>query len=123
MTFLLQVYTAPKIHETFTAKAPPPLYLTHPVPLRPLISLRFCPFQDILTVGHSGGLSSILVPGAGEPNFDSSEADPFENKKARREREVRGLLEKVCDCYPQIFLNIFLILFRSPFLFVRYNQT
>ena len=71
------------------------MYLTHPVPHRPLVSLRFCPFQDILTIGHQGGLSSILVPGSGEPNFDSSEADPFENKKARREREVRGLLEKI----------------------------
>lgn len=57
--------------------------------------MRFCPFQDILTIGHSAGLSSILVPGSGEPNFDSSEADPFENKKARREREVKGLLDKV----------------------------
>lgn len=74
---------------------PPPLYITHPIPHRPLISLRFCPFQDILTIGHSAGLSSILVPGSGEPNFDSAEADPFETKKARREREVKGLLEKV----------------------------
>lgn len=35
------------------------------------------------------------MPGSGEPNFDSSEADPFENKRARREREVKGLLDKV----------------------------
>lgn len=73
----------------------PPLYLTHALPQRPLTSVRFAPFQDILTIGHSSGLSSILVPGAGEANFDSTEADPFENKKARREKEVKSLLDKV----------------------------
>jgi len=70
--------------------------MTHPIPHRPLISARFTPFQDILTIGHAAGLSSILIPGSGEPNFDSREADPFENKKARREREVKSLLDKVC---------------------------
>jgi len=69
--------------------------MTHPIPHRPLTSVRFCPFQDVLTIGHSGGLSSTLAPGSGEPNFDSSEADPFENKRVRREREVKGLLDKV----------------------------
>jgi len=69
--------------------------MTHPIPHRPLTSVRFCPFQDVLTIGHSDGLSSVLVPGSGEPNFDSSEADPFENKRMRREREVKGLLDKV----------------------------
>jgi U3 small nucleolar RNA-associated protein 7 len=95
-----QIYTAPTVHQAFTPKMPPPLYITHPIPHRPLTSLRFCPFQDILTIGHSAGLSSVLVPGSGEPNFDSAEADPFETKKARREREVKGLLEKV-----RAFLN------------------
>lgn len=85
----------PAIQTPFAATTSPPLYLTHPVPHRPITSVRFCPFQDILSIGHSAGLSSILVPGAGEPNFDSSEADPFENKKARREREVKALLDKV----------------------------
>jgi len=93
-----QVYTKPSIQTPHIAKAPPPLYLTHPIPHRPLTSVRFCPFQDILTIGHNVGLSSILVPGVGEPNFDSMEADPFENKKARREREVKGLLDKVHSC-------------------------
>jgi len=90
-----QVYTKPSIQAPFAAKAAPPLYLTHAIPHRPLSSVRFCPFQDILTVGHNAGLSSLLVPGSGEPNFDSNEADPFENKKRRQEREVKGLLDKV----------------------------
>ncbi|EIW75857.1 BING4CT-domain-containing protein [Coniophora puteana RWD-64-598 SS2] len=89
----VNIYTKPTL--TTSNSAPPPLYLTHPVPSRPLSGLRFCPYTDVLTIGHSAGLSSILVPGAGEPNFDSSEADPFERSKARREREVRTLLEKV----------------------------
>ncbi|KAA1477842.1 BING4CT-domain-containing protein [Dentipellis sp. KUC8613] len=91
----VNVYSKPSIHTPFAAPAQPPLYLTHPIPHRPLSSVRFCPYQDILTIGHSSGLSSILVPGAGEPNFDSAEADPFENSKARREREVKALLDKI----------------------------
>ncbi|KAG8883769.1 Small subunit (SSU) processome component [Tulasnella sp. 331] len=75
--------------------APPPLYLTHAIPNRPLVSARFCPFTDVLTIGHAGGLSSIIVPGAGEATFDSSEANPFESKHTRREREVRNLLDKI----------------------------
>ncbi|THH26890.1 hypothetical protein EUX98_g7299 [Antrodiella citrinella] len=91
----VNVYNKPAIQMPFAGTVSPPLYMTHPIPHRPLTSVRFCPFQDILTVGHNDGLSSILVPGAGEPNFDSSEANPFENKRARREREVKGLLDKV----------------------------
>ena len=30
-----------------------------------------------------------------EANFDSNEADPFEDKKKRQERKVKGLLDKV----------------------------
>ena len=92
---MTQVYQPPSIHTPFIAKTQPPLYMTHPIPHRPLTSVHFAPFQDTLTVGHAAGLSSILIPGSGEPNFDSREADPFENKKARREREVKSLLDKV----------------------------
>ncbi|KAI0643192.1 NUC141 domain-containing protein [Trametes meyenii] len=91
----VNVYTKPAIQTPFTATVPPPLYLTHAIPHRLLTSVRFCPFQDILSIGHSAGVSSILVPGSGEPNFDSAEADPFENSKACREREVKSLLDKI----------------------------
>ena len=97
-TYLSQVYTKPSIQASFSANVAPPLYLTHAIPRRPLTSVRFCPFQDILTIGHHAGLSSLLVPGSGEPNFDSTEADPFEDKKRRQEREVKTLLDKVSLC-------------------------
>ena len=57
--------------------------------------VRFCPFEDILCAGHSHGLSSIVVPGAGEPNYDSFESDPFMNTRQRREVEVQSLLSKL----------------------------
>jgi BING4CT (NUC141) domain len=94
-SYLAKVYSTPSVHSPNPAPSPPPLYLTHPQSAKPHTSLAFCPFQDILAIGHSSGVSCILVPGAGEPNFDSSEADPFEGSKARREREVKSLLDKV----------------------------
>ncbi|KAF6752045.1 WD repeat-containing protein 46 [Ephemerocybe angulata] len=94
----VNVYHPPHIVTPYTgssSSAAPPLYLSHPIPHKPLQCLRFEPFSDVLAIGHNKGLSSILVPGAGEPQFDSLEADPFENAKARREREVKGLLDKI----------------------------
>lgn len=56
------------------------------------------------------GLSTIVVPGAGEPNFDSFESNPFINSKQRREAEIQSLLHKLS--YDMIGLG--------NFIFIRY---
>ena len=69
-------------------------YMTHRLPGK-VENVQFCPYEDVLFCGHSGGVSSMLVPGAGEPNFDSTVANPYETKYQRREAEVNQLLDKL----------------------------
>jgi U3 small nucleolar RNA-associated protein 7 len=73
-------------------------YMHHTIPAcGPVETLRFRPFEDVCAIGHAKGISSIVIPGSGEPHIDSTEynLNPFQDKKQRREAEVRALLDKL----------------------------
>lgn len=70
-------------------------YMSHLLPGSQVQSTRFVPFEDILGVGHNNGFSSLIIPGAGESNFDALEINPYETTKMRREGEVRMLMNKL----------------------------
>lgn len=70
-------------------------YLTHLQEGSAINRVRFCPYDDLLGVGHAGGFSSLIIPGSGEPNFDALEVNPYETKKQRQEGEIKALLNKL----------------------------
>ena len=81
-------------NDALGAKASAP-YLNHDVEDGRVESLAFCPYDDVLGIGHAAGYATMMVPGAGEPNFDAFVDNPYANKKQRREQEIRQLLDKL----------------------------
>ncbi|KAG7384043.1 hypothetical protein PHYPSEUDO_003013 [Phytophthora pseudosyringae] len=95
---LVAVGFGPNVHvlkSAFSSGSPIRPYMTYQIPGSMISSLAFRPFEDVLGVGHAAGFNSIVIPGSGEPNFDTYEANPYENHKQRDESEVRSLLEKI----------------------------
>lgn len=71
-------------------------YMRHSLPGQQVTSARFRPFEDVLGLGHTGGVQAVLVPGSGEPHTDTRAGlDPHESLKMRRDRDVRDALDKL----------------------------
>ncbi|ODV59237.1 Utp7p [Ascoidea rubescens DSM 1968] len=70
-------------------------YMNHLIPGSQIQTVRYVPFEDILGVGHNDGISSLIIPGSGEANFDALEANPYETSEQRKDKEVTSLLNKL----------------------------
>ncbi|EXJ54193.1 hypothetical protein A1O7_09530 [Cladophialophora yegresii CBS 114405] len=92
VTIWKDLFTAIPSHEPEKVQSP---YLNWGNDGQRVERVRFCPFDDILGISHAGGFNSIIVPGAGEPNYDALEVNPYETRKQRQEAEVKSLLTKL----------------------------
>eukprot|EP00672_Neobodo_designis_P017623 CAMPEP_0174835126 /NCGR_PEP_ID=MMETSP1114-20130205/5247_1 /TAXON_ID=312471 /ORGANISM="Neobodo designis, Strain CCAP 1951/1" /LENGTH=616 /DNA_ID=CAMNT_0016069071 /DNA_START=40 /DNA_END=1890 /DNA_ORIENTATION=- len=82
--------------DLFTTSRPRGPYMKHSIGYGNIVNnVQFCPYEDVLGVGHSKGFSTVLIPGAGDPNPDFFRANPFETEDHRKGRVVEGLLDKL----------------------------
>mmetsp|Transcript_21111 Transcript_21111/g.51652 ORF Transcript_21111/g.51652 Transcript_21111/m.51652 type:complete len:608 (-) Transcript_21111:383-2206(-) len=80
--------------DAFVQKQKSP-YMVHELPGDVVRRVQFCPYEDILGISTSKGYHSVVIPGSGEPNFDTFEANPFATTKQARESLVVKLLDKL----------------------------
>ena len=92
VTIWKDLFTTPSSAEPNKIQSP---YLSWGEQGLPISRVDFCPFDDTLGISHARGFSSIIVPGAGEANYDALEANPYESKKQRQEGEIKSLLNKL----------------------------
>lgn len=83
-----------EVYKDFTRVPPQKPYMRHREPSI-IHDISFVNYEDVLGVGHQKGLSSILIPGSGEANFDAFESNPFMTSSQRKEMEVKALLDKI----------------------------
>lgn len=70
-------------------------YMNHMIESSEIQSLNFCPYEDVLGIGHSNGFQSIVIPGSGDPQFDSLESNPYATDKSLNNQTVHKLLDKI----------------------------
>ncbi|XP_955302.1 uncharacterized protein TA18565 [Theileria annulata] len=82
-------------NNVFDGSNKPNLYLKHHFNSQEIKSVAYQPYEDVCAVGTTFGMSNLIIPGSGYPNFDALEHNPYETGKIRKDREVQRLLEKL----------------------------